>query len=270
MPNWITNRIKFSDKESFDRFKSKYVKTVEESDGKTFETFDFNLLIPMPKSLDIEESSLVDQGIDIVLLQMRRDHVPGTPKVYLKVWENRKKNNPFGFVFGFYTKPDQEIDEEARKLKEGGRLDEVLKKSKQAIQNILDYGAKSWYDWCYEHWGTKWNACHYRDVPDELEVWFETAWGTPEPVLAKLIALMGPDAFEKIEFADEDIGRNCGSYLLDGGAPAFALPYEPGSDQAMECAIRLNNAYDDYELVDGHWVYKEEEEKPEDQVPASA
>lgn len=272
MPNWVTNRIKFSNKEAFDRFKTEYVKTVEESNGKTFETFDFNLLIPMPKSLDVEESSIVDQGIDIVLLQMRRDNVPGTLEVRHKVWGNRKKNNPFGFVFGLYTKTDEEIDEEARKFKEAGRLDEVLGKGKQAIQNILDHGAKSWYDWSYENWGTKWNACRYRDVPDELEVWFETAWGTPEPVIAKLIALMGPDAFEAIEYADEDIGCNCGRYYLGDGGPSFPMPYDKQSDEAMECAIRLNNAYEYYELVDGHWVYKEEEEEeePEDQVHASA
>lgn len=53
-------------------------------------------------------------------------------------------------------------------------------------RNLKRYGAKSWYDWCRQNWGTKWNA---NDVviedesENKLEYRFETAWTAPVPWL---------------------------------------------------------------------------------------
>jgi hypothetical protein len=268
MPNWVTNRIKFANKESFYAFRGQYLKTIERDNGETEEFFDFNLLIPMPESLNIEDGSRTKDGIDISLLRMRQQRVPGYEKIAEAVANYRTKN---ALMFFFsVNRTDADIEEDAAFYEKQGKLDEVLELGRTAINNILEYGYATWYNWSVEKWGTKWNSCSYRDDPDALEVWFNTAWSTPEPVIAKLVALMGPEAFEEIEYADEDIGCNCGSYIIDGGGPAFAHPHENQSDQAMECAIRLNDAYDYYKLVDGHWEYKEEEEEPVDQVPASA
>ena len=43
------------------------------------------------------------------------------------------------------------------------------------------HGYVDWYDWCCEHWGTKWNAHQYSHECGE--VWFETAWSHPYPVI---------------------------------------------------------------------------------------
>lgn len=45
--------------------------------------------------------------------------------------------------------------------------------------------ANNWYDWCIEHWGTKWDVYGEVDKTDtavetELEYFFETAWAPPE------------------------------------------------------------------------------------------
>jgi len=45
---------------------------------------------------------------------------------------------------------------------------------------------------------------------------FETAWSTPEPVIIEL-SDMYPDITFIVEYADEDIGSNCGRYTLKGG-----------------------------------------------------
>ena len=43
-----------------------------------------------------------------------------------------------------------------------------------------------------------------------------TAWSTPEPIFKKL-AEQYPDLLIEIEYADEDLGNNCGSYSYADG-----------------------------------------------------
>lgn len=81
------------------------------------------------------------------------------------------------------------------------------------------YGDKNWYDWCRANWGTKWNAYGYQkgfDYSQTDSLWFQTAWSAPHPILQKL-----SDMFPEIEFrhqwADEDIGYNCGQHRYFGG-----------------------------------------------------
>jgi hypothetical protein len=43
--------------------------------------------------------------------------------------------------------------------------------------------------WASEHWGTKWNACHFqvtRDEPDRYHCVFDTAWSPPVGIWKKL------------------------------------------------------------------------------------
>lgn len=50
------------------------------------------------------------------------------------------------------------------------------------------YGFDNWYDWRWEHWGTKWDACDAEDVSegDDLMITFDTAWSFPTPVAVEL------------------------------------------------------------------------------------
>lgn len=57
---------------------------------------------------------------------------------------------------------------------------------------LQEIGARSWYDWSFEHWGTKWNACHPETTeadPDYAVIEFQTAWDAPEPIYHKLAEL---------------------------------------------------------------------------------
>ena len=50
-------------------------------------------------------------------------------------------------------------------------------------------GYDSWYEWCLEHWGCKWNAKDARLTEDETGycVWeFDTPWAPPIPVIEAL------------------------------------------------------------------------------------
>lgn len=81
------------------------------------------------------------------------------------------------------------------------------------------YGNNNWYDWSVANWGTKWNAYGFdpnTDYSKEKELKFLTAWSAPHPVIAKL-SEMFPSVKLEHEWADEDIGMNCGRHVYYDG-----------------------------------------------------
>lgn len=77
-----------------------------------------------------------------------------------------------------------------------------------------DIGDK-WYDWCVENWGTKWEVSEsYED--DCGFICFDTAWSTPATAILSLSEQYADLSFE-VEYADEDLGNNCGRYIFKSG-----------------------------------------------------
>ena len=109
-----------------------------------------------------------------------------------------------------------------------------------------------WYDWCCEHWGTKWNAHQYSHECGE--VWFETAWSHPYPVIAALSRQFPAEVFS-VSYADEDIGNNTGEYDIRNGKLLCGGEIADGSREAFEIAFFHWGGDEDYELVDGEYRY---------------
>ena len=79
------------------------------------------------------------------------------------------------------------------------------------------YGDNNWYDWSVRNWNTKWNAYDYgKDYSKSGKLKFLTAWSAPHPVIEKL-AEMFPEIKFTHEWADEDIGMNCGRRVYAEG-----------------------------------------------------
>ena len=53
---------------------------------------------------------------------------------------------------------------------------------------LSEYGATNWYDWCIDHWGTKWNAKQtiLSQYNNHIMFEFDTAWSPPEPIFQEL------------------------------------------------------------------------------------
>lgn len=161
MPNWTSNVIKTNDPSIIPSF------LTDEGD------FDFNKLIPMPESLNVESGSRTDQAIAYYV----------TERFTIPVWQtnlNQLISNSFSRNWAYDV---------VERLKEGiliGRikdLDELYELGKQYLFNKENYGCYTWYEWCSEHWGTKWNACDTGfDKADPTSVSFNTAWCAPEPI----------------------------------------------------------------------------------------
>lgn len=92
-------------------------------------------------------------------------------------------------------------------------------KGNLGIQERELYGKNNWYDWSIVNWGTKWNAYGF-DESKEFQIGndlrFLTAWSAPHPVIAKLSEMSQSVKFEH-EWADEDIGMNCGRHVYYDG-----------------------------------------------------
>lgn len=83
------------------------------------------------------------------------------------------------------------------------------------IEEERKYGKNNWYDWSIDNWGTKWNSVDVLWNGDDF-VSFSTAWSMPEGIYREL-AKKFPKLLIEIQYADEDLGHNCGSVELKNG-----------------------------------------------------
>jgi hypothetical protein len=86
--------------------------------------------------------------------------------------------------------------------------------TEEELIELNKIGYFNWYDWSNKCWGTKWNA--YDVVRSEDRVQFDTAWGCPYPVIEALSEKF-PYETIKVLYADEDIGSNCGAFIIKNG-----------------------------------------------------
>lgn len=209
MPNHVSNFVSFKDTPI-----ELQKKIIKENFNKQNE-FDFNKIIPMPKELDIEESSDTEMGMVIVSNDLKHCS-------YLTIEELKNR-------FEQRTKEQQE---------------KILSLGKQALSNIEKYGCKSWYDFACDKWGTKWNAYSsyienvsnnnfeesLMNLRNDITFSFQTAWSTPLPIFEAL-SKKYPEATFYIEYADEDMGNNCGYFEIKNGE---ALDYNNDKTDSSE------------------------------------
>lgn len=197
MPNHVTNFVSF--KETPIERQQQIIKETFNEENE----FDFNKIIPMPKELDIEESSDTEMGMVLVSNDSKYCR-------FLSIEELKER-------FNQRTKEQQE---------------KILSLGKQALSNIEKYGCKSWYDFANQKWGTKWNAysCYIENMSnqeekdfennlltlDNITFCFQTAWSSPYPIFQEL-SKKYPDVIFEIKYADEDMGHNCGFFEIQNG-----------------------------------------------------
>ena len=223
MPNHVKNIVKMKGIANLPLFK--------EEDG--VQCFDFNKIIPMPGSLNIESGSTTDESIMYYLTD--RCTVPvsciGERKLELarKLLGNRFSTSDWWILEAF-----QRAMAAAHQDRMKGN--EMYRKGQIYINNYKQYGHTTWYDWCRENWGTKWNAYSY-EQEDEDTISFETAWSNPEPIMLKL-SKMYPEATIEHWWADEDMGSNDGHRVYCGGVIVDGDYCDQCSNEAYEVYIK--------------------------------
>jgi hypothetical protein len=201
MPNHVTNRVTITGQSIFDEWSCR--RAVVNAEGN----FDLGKVIPMPESMHVQASVTevdIAKGQANAAMTRTGDHV-----------------NP--------------------------KHVEIMRK------NLEEHGYAYWYDFANDNWGTKWNAYKHANELGEIVcddaarvladsllaqghpeaedfalavhrgelrragvLVFETAWSTPRPVYGEM-ARRFPSVAIVVEYADEDIGSNCGTLTFEGG-----------------------------------------------------
>lgn len=160
MPNWCWNTLKLNKKDA---------DLVLNEKGEV----DFNLICPMPESLNVIEGSITK-----IAIEAYKNHTGVDLEQELK-YEKDIAN----FGKEKYSNVTQYMVDHCPTLYELG---------KTYALNELNYGAYTWYEWCNKNWGTKWNACDSdvsKEAGDTWYIHFNTAWCPPEGWLRRLAEL---------------------------------------------------------------------------------
>lgn len=217
MPNYVRNIIQMKGIASLPLF-------TENAGGE--KDFDFNKLIPMPESLNVECGSRTEECIlyyltDRLALSMEDldEEKAGLVKTLI-----RNMFNP-DWPQSLFERLQKRVPDMSQQ-----EQDEMYQHGIQYVENYRKYGAVTWYEWCNREWGTKWNAGDTEIIGEDTVI-FETAWDNPEPVILKL-AEMYPQAKIEHWWADEDVGSNTGYHCIEGDTIVTQTP-ENGSDEAL-------------------------------------
>ena len=205
MPNHVRNIVKMRGIGNLPLYS---VDTVDDAKGAGNEYFDFQKIIPMPESLDMDSGSKENMAIEAALTRIARE-------------VNRRHNMAVSSI-GFQERRALEKDAETH----GITLKEAEELGLKYLENIIKYGHSSWYDWRIENWGTKWNSYDLDRIDDDTIV-FSTAWSNPEPIIKELSAKY-PDLIIEHWWADEDIGVNTGYRCIQNGCGEVIEPPDRG------------------------------------------
>lgn len=187
-----------------------YVRCVVEMDGiknlplfNEDGEFDFNKVVPMPESLKIESGSRSDRGLKNVTeyVEDRDSGRLDDPEVNQK-WKDIIDADPEEWQIGV-----------------------------TAYFNNKRFGYPTWYEWCIDNWGTKWNAMETRIESDDT-ISFQTAWNAPMPVMRRL-SEMYPKTEIAIVYADECDDGNSGLSAFFEGRSAHTSPKNLKEAQAL-------------------------------------
>ena len=219
MPNHVENHISLQGDPAQIRTMLKAIQSDEYGIGSV----DFNKIIPIPKSLDIEAGSRTDRG-----LKAYRDFI----EVYTA---GRSADDALTVLENIPAESEETFLRQRTDIKH-----DEWELGKTAWNNIRQYGAPTWYDWCVANWGTKWNAYGYDkygvDYQKGDSLCFQTAWSAPHPILQRLSEIY-PDVRIEHMWADEDLGCNCGRRIYFDGE--MIDEYIPQGMQATDFALDL-------------------------------
>lgn len=221
MPNHIRNILVFdADKEKIQQILND-IKNDEEGIG----SIDFNKLIPMPKSLNVECGSNTDKGLKL-FLDMRKEAL-NTVDMIKYAQDSKDFIQALKSKVLFMKKYNSMSDEDKKLFELGGTV----------FENIQNYGVPTWYEWSIANWDTKWNAYGY-SYDKGKTLFFHTAWSAPDNII-KTLSEKYPDIHIGHMWADEDMGNNLGKRIYYGGEVILENIPEAFSKEAYDLAFKI-------------------------------
>lgn len=266
MPNHVANKINFYGDQEGIRKVLELIKGEETC-------IDFNKIIPMPKTLHLTAGGDQNQAIQYALSKKT-----DVERIKVQVALTRARCD---FYSSYFNKTFSRDFTENELQECANQFEENLKNGKKNIfddidyaslgiktfedlgntyiDNIIKYGYDTWYDWSCANWGTKWNAYDTCININTNEIFFNTAWSCPLPILDKLAEI----CYEhKVEFtgkwADEDRGCNVGIFESDCDGDEYWFSYEcieNCSNEAYDIYVELQGESECMgKDEDGNWI----------------
>lgn len=222
MPNWCSNRVTISGPTK----KLKALLQAAEPEGKPG-TFSLEEIYPVPKPL-----SAVVAGSD----EMYHDAVYGDWRMVAK----------YPFVRGRYKEIGTR-EELIRAMEELNPDKDIRGIARAYEHNLVEYGARTWWDWCVRNWGTKWNfEAEAALQGNEILMGFDTAWSPPIEAFCHLSERY-PELEFFLEFFEEGMGFIGTATLKEGDVVSM----DEGNCQSPEDLERFDFAPEIYDWVDG-------------------
>lgn len=206
MPNCVYNIF---------HIEKQYLSNIVNSENEV----DFNIVKPMPESLNCEASSMNDLAIYYYLSDRMSVPVDDMRKSKLvnTLLSNKFIADYIGVIEHRLTEALSENSYYKYKFFEDG---------KTLVDNYSTYDATTWYDWSIANWGCKWNAGteSIEDDPDDnnfVIATFNTPWSPPEGWLKTLTDMGIPFS---CEWHDE--GGESGEFISDGSGELKSVEFE--------------------------------------------
>ena len=175
MPNWCRNTI-IVDK--------KYHNLILNKEGKV----DFNVILPMPEELGVQCGGSNSRDIYMYLSEKNSVahstvlEMPQAKAMTASLFTSsleKEAERALKKVMDLITKNNNSTVSE--------EVNNSYNEGKKLVNNYMNHGCTTWYEWCCRTWGTKWNA-DTSSVSDN-EIVFYTPWVSPVGWLEKLASL---------------------------------------------------------------------------------
>ena len=215
MPNYAYNQITCKNEENFNKLRSVLLNDNNE--------VDFNKIIPMPKTLQIEASEAPWQMADVSAYlfggtELHEHDMDEVRDQIKKLYPDVRfvHSDPRDMDVRKNLCPNQIPDALLKLIAEpvsgypaSAELGKVL------LNNMVAYGFTDWYDWSRIHWGTKWNAIQTEIFEPQRQIFWETAWSPSIDIVE--IAMEMAEITALYEYSEEQITAFSGEWLFVNG-----------------------------------------------------
>lgn len=252
MPNHVTNVL------SVDQKDTAVIEALLNEKGE----LDFEKIVPMPKiferfggGIPFLDSVLYDEFH--CFIQMRNINSPKGEKINFVVQQVFLGKEPVSLTKGNNTAlTESEVENLTTEFFDMiERLPEVYHKTHRVIAKSGEFrdnkvaltnelvclaltGEKDPLSWARKYWGTKWNGYDETINDDKTSITFDTAWTSPFELI-KALSKKFPTAEISVNYADEDLGSNCGYYLMLNGEIMMGENSDNNDGDWMEFASQL-------------------------------
>lgn len=241
MPNWVKNIVTVSE-DAMNKIKRRYF---------TENCLDFNKIIPMPKTLELESGSITSIAIFYAYIckddeeKKKIEDILKRAGPYESINKRLQEYKEAGQYKNIYKEATKYKPSEIQKSLNISTLEEL---GDTYIRNIEIYGYTTWYEWCIENWGTKWNVNDFSF--NNTTMIFYTAWATPEKIFEKISEEL-PNEHIEVKYADECYSNfNNGKLTFENGLIDYEVELKGDFitkvwDEEIENEINQNDITDE-------------------------